>query len=233
MNTVMSFLITSLQILFAVEILIFGVSFAAKLVFPKRNLHGRIWRLILNYAFVKPIKHSYRDVKWLLVRLFTTQPEYRLRQTFLENYPLTPLAFYQSFEEAFARRQIIGVEISRITRREWHLLSGSRIYLLLRFGGVVCILSGVTLGTGFLASWRYSINPSRTLLILFQVPFVGAVAEKLLTPSTFYRTDLYYAFEQLVRSSILETTNLLTAQQDIHPLTETEARPLLQEFYGN
>ncbi len=228
-----SALIASLQILFAVEILIFGVSFAAKLVFPNSNLHRRIWRLILNYAFVKPLKFTFRGSKWLLMRLFTTQPEYRLQQTFLENYPLTPLAFYQSFEEAFARRQIIGVEITRINRLEWHLLSGSRIYLLLRFRGAVCILSGVTLGTGFLASWRYSTNASRTLLILFQVPFVGAAAQKMLTPPTFYRTDLYYAFEQIVRSSILETTNLLTAQEGIRPLTENETRPLLREFYGN
>ncbi|MGI8467001.1 MAG: hypothetical protein ACR2N3_00945 [Pyrinomonadaceae bacterium] len=74
--------------------------------------------------------------------------------------------------------------------------------------------------------------PSRFWLILFQVPLFGVVIERLLAPPTFYRTDLYFAFEQLIRSSILETSNLMT-QEGMRPLTETEQRPLLREFYGN
>lgn len=189
--------------------------------------------MIFKYGLIKPFQYAYRSIRWLTIRLFTTQPEYRLQQTFLENYPLTPLQFYQSLTEAFNRRHIVGVEISEESRMEWHLLSTRRIYLLLRFRGTVCILSAITLGTGFLVSWRYSTNPSRTLLILFQVPFVGAALERLWTPPTFYQTDLYHIFEQIIRSSILETTNLLTAEEGVRPLTETETRPLLQEFYGN
>jgi hypothetical protein len=72
--------------------------------------------------------------------------------------------------------------------------------------------------------------PGKTFLILFQIPIVGAIAEKLLSPPTFYRTDIYYAFEQIVRSTLLETTNIL-ADQGVRPLAENEQRPLLREFY--
>ena len=86
------------------------------------------------------------------------------------------------------------------------------------------------MGTSFLVSWRYAAMPGKAFLILFQVPVIGALFEKLLKPPTFYRTDLYYAFEQIVRSTLLETTNLLV-HQGIRPLAENEQRPLLREFY--
>ena len=38
--------------------------------------------------------------------IFTTQPDYRLNQINLENYPLTPLAFYDAVEEVLRERQI-------------------------------------------------------------------------------------------------------------------------------
>lgn len=181
---------------------------------------------------IAPFKQSYRAIRWLTIKIFTTSPNYRTNQIHLENYPLTPLAFYDAIEEAFARRQIIGIEISRIARREWHLLSSRRIYLLIRFRDAVCFIGAVPLGTSFLVSWRYTAQPSKFLLILFQAPLIGAVAEHLLKPATFYRADFYHAFEQSIRSTVLEATNLIAAAEAVRPLTENEQRPLLREFYG-
>ncbi len=129
-----------------------------------------------------------------------------------------------------AHRQIIGTEISRVAGLEWHLLSARRIYLLIRFRDVVCFIGALPMGTSFLISWRYATMPAKVFLILFQVPVIGAGVERFLQPPTFYRTDVYYAFEQAVRSTLLETTNLL-AHQGIRPLAENEQRSLLREFY--
>lgn len=74
--------------------------------------------------------------------------------------------------------------------------------------------------------------PDRLLLILFQVPFAGALAERLFRRPTFYRTDVYHAFEQAIRSIVLEAANILT-EHGIRPLTGDEARPILHEFYGD
>lgn len=183
-----------------------------------------------RFIFVAPFKQSYQAALWLIVRILTTQPDYRLQQIHLENYPATPLAFYEAVETVFRQRQIINAEISTVARREWHLISARRIYLMIRFRDAVCLIGATPLGTSLTVSWRYAATPGKTLLIFFQIPVIGAVAEKLLKPATFYRTDIYHAFEQIVRSSVLEATNLLAAQ-GARPLTGNEQRPLLREFY--
>lgn len=231
MNELSQIIISILGVLLVPMIWILFFSWLNKFLPNSKWLKGsvkRAGRLLL----IAPFKQSYRAICWLTIKTVTAHPDYRTNQIHLENYPLTPLAFYDAVEEAFARREIIGIEISRITRREWHLLSSQRIYLLIRFRDAVCFVSATPLGTSFLVSWRYTAQPGKFLLILFQVSFVGAVAEKLLKPATFYRTDFYHAFEQVIRSTVLEATNVVTIQEGIRPLTENEQRPLLREFYG-
>lgn len=198
---------------------------------PNARWHRKILPKTMRLLFLAPIENLYRAGRWLIVRIFTTQPDYRFQQIYLENFPVSPLEFYAAIEQAFFQRQIIGASVSRVARLEWHLLSARRIYLLIRFRDAVCFIGGLPLGTGFLVSWRYSAEPSKALLILFQVLYLGVLAERLLKPPTFYRADVYRAFEQAVRATVLEAANLLT-NRGVRPLTETEQRPLLREFYG-
>lgn len=230
MNELSIFIFAFLQLVLWTVIILLCFSWLMNYLFPKAKWHKKVLPKVMRFILLEPFKNLYRGGKWLIVRVFTTRPDYRLQQIYLENYPVAPLAFYEAVEEVVAQRQIIGVEISRISRREWHLLSARRIYLLIRFRSAICIVGALPMGTSFLASWRYTAMPGKWFLILFQIPAVGVVIEKLLAPPTFYRTDIYYAFEQIIRSTLLETTNLL-ANQGIRPLAENEQRPLLQEFY--
>jgi hypothetical protein len=219
-----------LQLVLWAGIWILVLSWLINRFFPNNKFLKRSLKNAARLILIKPFKLFYQAVRWLTIKFLTTHPDYRLHQIHLENYPLTPLAFYDAVEAVIAQRHIIGIEISRIMRREWHLLSDRRIYLMVRFRDAVCFIGALPLGTSFLVSWRYSALPDKIFLILFQIPFVGAAAEKILSPPTFYRTDVYYAFEQIIRSTVLETTNLLIAQ-GVRPLTENEQRPLLREFY--
>lgn len=224
------FALLQLVLWLAVWILIF--SWLTNRIFPKNKRLKEYWRKAARLIFVEPFRKLYQINRWLIIRIFTTRPDYRLRQVYLENYPATPLAFYEAVEEALAQRQIIGVEVLRIARLEWHLLSARRIYLLIHFRDAACFVGAMPLGTSFLVSWRYTIMPSKLWLILLQVPFLGVLIETLLAPPTFYRTDIYYAFEQAVRATVLEAANLLAQRAaGIRPLTENEQRPLLREFY--
>lgn len=232
MNELSATLFVFLQLVLWVVIWILFLSWLINWFFPKNKWLKQGLKKAVRLTLLAPPKKLYQVSKWLIVKVFTTRPDYRTNQIYLENYPLTPLAFYGAIEEVLRQRQIIGIEISRIARREWHLLSAQRIYLLVRFREAVCFISAVPLGTSFLVSWRYTAQPGKFLMILFQIPFVGVVAEKLLKPATFYRADVYHAFEQVIRSSVLEATNFLTAQEGIRPLTDNEQRPLLREFYG-
>lgn len=230
MSELSVFIFAFLQLVLWTVIILLAFSWFISLIFPKAKWHKKILPKVMRFVLLEPFKKSYQAGKWLIVRIFTTRPDYRLQQIYLENYPVAPLTFYEAVDEVIAQRQIIGVEISRISRLEWHLLSARRIYLLIRFRDAVCFIGALPMGTSFLVSWRYTAMPGKLFLILFQIPVVGVVAEKLLAPPTFYRTDIYYAFEQIIRSTLLETTNLL-ANQGIRPLAENEQRPLLREFY--
>lgn len=230
MSELSQIIFTLLLLVLWVVIWILVFSWLVNYFFPKNKWLKKGLKRTAQLILVEPFKVSYRAGRWIIVKIFTTQPDYRLLQIYLENYPVTPLAFYEAVEEVFRQRQIIGAQISRISRLEWHLLSARRIYLLIRFRDAVCLIGALPMGTSFLVSWRYAALPGKAFLILFQVPVIGALFEKLLKPPTFYRTDIYYAFEQIVRSTLLETTNLLV-HQGIRPLAENEQRPLLREFY--
>lgn len=230
MSEISTFIFAFLQLVLWTVIIHLAFSRLMNYLFPKAKWHKKILPKALRLILIKPFQKLYRAGKWLTIKIFTTRPDYRVQQIYLENYPVAPLMFYEAVEEVMAHRQIIGTEISRIARLEWHLLSTRRIYLLIRFYDAACIIGAVPMGTSFLVSWRYTTMPSTVFLILFQVPVIGVMIEKLLSPSTFYRTDLYYAFEQAVRSTLLETTTLL-AHQGIRPLADNEQRPLLREFY--
>lgn len=220
-----------IQLIFWLLFFIGGTLWLFQRLFPKIKTPARILRKIISLIFFAPLKTLYEAIKWLIIKIFTTQPQYRLRETYLENYPVTPLQFYQAIEDAFRRRQIAGAQILRVTRREWHLLSGRRIYVLIRFRKAACFIGAVPLGTGVLISWRYAEMPYKFWLILFQMPFLGVIAERLLMPPTFYRADIHRAFEQAVRTIVLEATRLI-AELDTRELTEAETRPLLRDFYG-
>jgi hypothetical protein len=217
-----------METLIATIILIIGLAWAWKLL-PYNRLILRILKSLYRWLISKPLMAIFESSKFILERVFRA-PDYRIRQIFLDNYPVSTLEFYQMVEDVFMQRQVVGAEISRITRYEWHLLSTRRIYLQIRYREARCVIGGLSLGTGFQLTWRYGVIPGKFFVLLFDIPFIGQAAERLLAPPTFYRNDVYLAFEQLVRATVTETTNRLT-EVGVRPLTEVERRPLLREFY--
>jgi hypothetical protein len=187
-------------------------------------------RTALQLIFISPFRTIRRIGSWLANAVDVTRPQYRRNQLFFERYPVSPMELYAVIEQVLQRRQIIGVQVSRVSRLEWHILSARRIYLLIRFRDAVCFIGAVPVGNGLLVTWRYAEMPSRIALVLFEVPYFGTPIERLLAPDTFYRTDLYQAFEQAIRAAVAEATNLL-AGRGVRPLTADEQRPLLREFY--
>lgn len=231
MNDFLTAIIGCLPLVLFVVLIAVGVSRLNANLFPKNRLLRRISGGILRLVFVEPFRQSYRAIRWLGTTAVTTNPDYRTRQLYLDNYPITPLELYAVIEAAFEARQIAGVETSRVSRLEWHLLSSRRIYLMVRLRDAVCFIGAVPVGNGLLVSWRYSIWPGRVWMVIFQIPYLGIFAERAISTPTFYRTDIYFAFEQAIRLCVTEATDAL-ADRGIRPLEENEQRPLLREFYG-
>jgi len=216
--------------IFWLVILAFGLSWIGRHLMPRNPLIRRTVRALFGLVFLTPFRTAARMFRWSVHAVDSTRPEYRRHQLFFERYPVSPLELYAAIEQVFRQRQIIGVEVSRVSRLEWHVLSTRRIYLVVRFREAVCFVSAVPVGTGLLVAWRYSAMPSRLSMILFEVPYFGPMFERLTNPPTFYRTDAYEAFEQAVRGCVIEATNTLVPR-GVRPLTADERRPLLQEFY--
>lgn len=208
----------------------YGLSWLTRSLLPISPALRRLTRSGLRLVLIEPFRKSYRAIRWLILGAVNANPVYRTQQLYFDHYPVTPLELYAVIEEVVTTKQIIGVRLSRVSRLEWHLFSGRRIYLLIRFRDAVCFVSAARVGAGLFVSWRYCSMPGRMSLVLFQIPFVGVIAERMISPPTFYRTDLYFALERAIRDSILEATNHL-AQGGARPLAEVEQRPLLREFY--
>ncbi len=230
MNDFSTAILGCLPLVLLIVMMAYGISWLGRNLLPRNPLLRRSIRAVARFVLIEPFSKSYRAIRWLGSTILNTSPNYRTHQLYFDRYPVTPLELYALIEDVFATRQIIGVHLSRVSRLEWHLLSPRRIYLVIRFRDAVCFVSGVPVGTGLLVSWRFSAMPGRILMVLFQIPFVGVLIEMIISPPTFYRTDLYFAFEQAIRECVLEATHLL-AQRGVRPLTENEQRPLLREFY--
>ncbi len=211
-------------------IIAFGLVWVSQRLMPHNPLIRHAIRVALRLVFVTPFRALNLSSRWLVNAVHDTRPDYRRHQLFFEHYPASPLELYQAIDDVFTRRPIIGIRISRVSRLEWHLLSTRRTYMLLRYRDAVCFISAVPVGTGLIVSWRYAAMPSRFSMILFEIPYFGFIIERMISPQTFYRTDIYDALEQAIRGSIVEATNIL-ANRGVLPLTEAEQRPLLREFY--
>lgn len=235
MNELSQFIFGILQSVFLLVLIYLAIDFFIRFFFPSAKWHRRLARNIVRKTsslFLTPFEKFYEASKWLIIRIFTTAPEFNFRQVFLENYPVTPLEFFSAVEEVFASKQIDGAEVVRITRPTGAFFLERRIYLVIQFRRAAYIIGATPLGTNFLVTLRFTELPSRFLIILFQIPVLGNLFEFLIVPPTFYQDDVYRVFEQSVRSSVLEASNAL-AQMDIEirPLTLDEQRPLLEEFY--
>lgn len=223
-------LLSCLSLVFWLVIIALGLSWVSRHLLPRNPLIRRVVRGALSLIFVAPFRALNQSGRWLVNAVHDTRPDYRRHQLFFERYPVSPLELYQAIEDVLTRHPIIGIQISRVSRLEWHLLSTRRTFLLLRFRDAVCFISAVPIGTGLLVSWRYAAMPSRLSMILFEIPYFGFIIERLISPPTFYRTDIYEALEQAIRGCVVEATHAL-ANRGVRPLTQAERRPLLREFY--
>lgn len=231
MNDLTNAIIGCLPLVLLVVLMAFGASWLGRNLLPNHPLLRRSVRAIVHLIFIAPLRNSYRAVRWLCVTAFNANPNYRTHQLFFDNYPVAPLELYGVIEAAFEARQINGVELSRVSRLEWHLLSSRRVYLHVRFRDAVCFIGAIPMGNGLLVSWRYSIWPGRIWMVLFQIPLLGILAERTFLHPTFHRTDVYFAFEQAIQRCVAEATDTL-AHRGVRPLADNEQQPLLREFYG-
>jgi len=191
-----------------------------------RSITARIYRT----ALLSPAKIIVRNTKRLAETISTSELRFHDQNLYLENCDATPLEFLATIEEVFHQRTIIGAELRYVARREWSLLSRRRIYLVIAFRGAACFVGAARFGTALMVNSRYTASSSRTLLILYHTPVLGGLVRRVIEPTTFYRTDILHAFEQCVRSVVLEATALVN-DEGPQVFREPEQPPLLEDLH--
>ena len=84
---------------------------------------------------------------------------------FVENFTISPQAFYQAVERNLLSRQVPSMSQTRIEYHEGSILSAKREYLRLRRDRIVFDVCAAPFGTGFFVSWRL-VTRRRSLMKL-------------------------------------------------------------------
>jgi hypothetical protein len=153
----------------------------------------------------------------------------RTQQLVLENFPMTPLQFFAYVQDAIEERQIPGVNLHLITRRQVGFGGSRRRYLCVTYQSSICIVGAVPLGTAFVVSWRCGELATWARLILLEHPVLYSTIDWFIRPPTFYRIDVNEAFQQLMQRLITDVITNVTEPQVVRVLNETERQQILGE----
>lgn len=66
---------------------------------------------------------------------------------------------------------------------------------------------------------------------MLDVPYIGAIYERIFKPTTYYRMDTALMFQESVRRAVLDGVDELTKAKGVRSLTELERKPILKEFF--
>ena len=197
--------------------------FALRALLPRSiKGHLRFGSMVRVVAF--PVRGLFR----LLTMTGSRERALPVQQLILHNFPLTPLEFFAFLEAAIEQRNVPGLYVSLIARREAHLLSSRRWYLLLSYDTSICIIGATPVGAVLVISWRVGEITSWAKLLLFEYPGLHQVIDWFLRPPTFYRIDLNTAFQQLARQAVADAVDQITQVRGLRALNEAERRQIMQ-----
>jgi hypothetical protein len=151
--------------------------------------------------------------------------------TMLEGVQMSPLAFYAAVEQAILRRKIPSVTVSRVSWREGGLFSARRLYLRARRKGLIFDICGVPVGGGFLVAWWLGEAAPGLRELFAEIPVIGAVFERAVTPVTYFEVDTAAFFQRAVHASVLEVVDQVGGKHGLRRLTPNERRPVMRELY--
>lgn len=148
-------------------------------------------------------------------------------QTWVERFPLSPLAFYDRIESEVGRTGI-EVKISRVLWREKRILSAQREYLRIQRKRLVFDISAAPMGRGAVVSWWLGRTPPS---LISEIPFFGALIEQVLGETSYFEVDEQNAFQQAVHTCVLAVVKAVGETDEPHETFVDERVPLLTEFF--
>lgn len=150
----------------------------------------------------------------------------------IDGLQIAPQEFYTSVEAAVKDRQVSDVALSRVEYPEGGPFSPKREYLRILRREHTFDVCGAPFGRGFFFSWWLGEIPSGCLMAFGGIPVIGAIVERFIRPSTYYRIDTALMFQSAVHGAVLEIVDKMTTAKGLRALTELERKPILRGFRG-
>lgn len=66
--------------------------------------------------------------------------------------------------------------------------------------------------------------------VLFSIPYVGPVLEKVFSPDTYFKIDTTLMYQEAVRGAVMEALDQLVSQQGLRALTPEERLPKMRDL---
>lgn len=142
--------------------------------------------------------------------------------------PISPLQFYSSIEDELEQQKLPGVDVSRVWWQQGSWLSERRQYLRVRRKSLAFDICGISLGNSTQVSWWLNELAPGPMALFFEIPGLGPLLERVITPVTFYQVDTSVHFQRTVHETILRVIDVLNKPQGIRKLSD---QPIMREFY--
>ena len=217
-------LIESARVVIALLLLVIATIVVARALIPRFIRHR------LHFRHVTIPLAPLRGVWRLLSLTPTREHQLPVKQIVLQNFPLTPLEFLAVVENAIGQRNIPGLEMSLITRREGGVLSSRRRYLHFTYHTSVGIVGAIPIGPSLAIAWRIGGIASWAAVVLREYPRLHSLIDWFIRPPTFYQMDVNLAFQELTRQIIIDAIDQTTHVRGFRPLTQIERQQILQRM---
>ena len=145
---------------------------------------------------------------------------------------LSSKEFYVTIEGLINGRNLDHTKWERVDLSEGGLFSSKREYLQVRRREHVFHICAAPYGNGFfISSWLGQIDSSFWAW-LSSLPFIGPIVMRFIKPLTYYKIDTALMFQSATHGAVLEALDGLTNAKGIRPLTESERKPVMRDFFA-
>lgn len=148
----------------------------------------------------------------------------------IEDFHYSSLEFYRLVQQALERRYPPDSFVVRIVAPEGSLFSAKREYLRVTRNELIMDICGAPFGSGFFVSW-WLVREIKVGCLLFWIPIVGPILERLFFPLTYYTVDTALMFQETVKNTVNEVIDGITKSRGIRALSELEKKPIMREFF--
>lgn len=140
--------------------------------------------------------------------------------------------FFVAVEATVKKRNLPDISFDRVDYREGGIFSSKREYLRIEHHDHIFDVCAAPFGNGYFFSWWLADPaPSGPWGIVLTIPYLGAIAQRLFRPMTYYRNDTSSMVQSAINNAIQEVLDSITKASGLRALSEDERKPIMKDLF--